>query len=254
MTGARLLAVFAHPDDETYRAGGTLALLARRGVQVWVLCATRGEKGVPGLALERARRVRQAELECACRALGVEPPRFLDYRDGALHRVDDDEAIERVVRAVRKLRPQVMLTWPPDGLSGHPDHITVSRWTGEAFRRAADPAAYPQHGDEGLSPHAVAGLYHIVLPRGLAEVLGMAHLHTVPDEAVTVVVDVSAVWEAKMAAIRCHRTQMDGSPVLQAPPEKRRLFLSREYFQRAAARPDLLSGPPGNFFERLCEE
>ena len=249
MAGGRLLAVLAHPDDETYRAGGTLALLARRGVRVWVLCATRGERGVPGLSPEQAGRVRQAELECACRALGIEPPRFLGYLDGDLQRVDDDQAIEQVVRVVREVRPQVLLTWSPDGLSGHPDHIAVSRWAGKAFWRAADPAADPEHGAEGLSPHAVAGLYHIVLPRSLAEALGMTHLHAVLDEAVTLTVDVSAAWEAKMAAIRCHRTQMDGSPILRAPLEKQRLFLGTEYFRLAAARPDLLSGPPGNFFD-----
>ncbi len=215
-----LLAVFAHPDDESFRCGGTLALLAGRGVRVWVLCATRGEAGVPGLSPEQAGQVRERELRCACRALGIEPPCFLDYRDGTLAQVDEDQAVERVVRVVQKLRPQVLLTWSPDGVSGHPDHVAVSRWMGEAFRRTAAPLV----------------LYHLVVPRSLAQALGVTHLHTVPDEAVTLVVDVSAVWEAKMAAIRCHRTQMDGSPILSASEERRRLFLGREHFQRAEAR------------------
>jgi LmbE family N-acetylglucosaminyl deacetylase len=251
MTNRRLLAVFAHPDDESFRPGGTLAMLDRWGVRVWVLCATRGEAGVHGLAPEQAGQVRQAELQCACHALGIEPPRLLDYRDGTLPQVDEEQAIEQVVRAVRELRPQVLLTWPPDGVSGHPDHVAVSRWTGEAFQRAADPAAYPEHEAEGLSPHTAAGLYHIVVPRSLAEALKMNHLHTVPDEAVTLAVDVSAVWEAKMTAIRCHRTQMGRSPILDAPEEKRRLFLGTEYFRLATARPDLPAGSEENFFERL---
>ena len=75
-----LLAVFAHPDDETFRCGGTLALLTRCGVRVQVLCATHGEAGVPGLDPQQAGLVRQAELECACRALGITPPLFLDHR------------------------------------------------------------------------------------------------------------------------------------------------------------------------------
>jgi len=215
-----LLAIFAHPDDESFRCGGTLALLARRGIRVWVLCATRGEAGVPGLFPEQAGQVRERELRCACRALGIESPRFLDYQDGTLSQVDEDQAIEQVVRAVREIRPQVLLTWPPDGVSGHPDHMAVSRWTGEAFRRTDGPVA----------------LYHIVVPRSLTQALGMTHLHTVPNEAVTLAVDVSAVWEAKMAAIRCHRTQMDGSPILSASEERRRLFLGREHFRRAEAR------------------
>ncbi len=157
----RLLAIFAHPDDESFRCGGTLALLAQRGVQVWVLCATRGEMGVPGLPPEQAGQVRQAELQCACRALGIELPHFLGYRDGTLTQVDEDQAVKQVVRVVRTLRPQVLLTWPSDGISGHLDHVTVSRWTGEAFRRAADPAAYLEHRTEGLPSHAVNWLYHM---------------------------------------------------------------------------------------------
>ena len=220
-------------------------------MRVWVLCATRGEAGVPDLAPEPAGRVRQAELQCACRALGIEPPRILDYRDGTLPRVGEGRAIEQVVRVVRDLRPQVLLSWPPDGVSGHPDHVAVSRWTGEAFRRAADPAAYPEHEAEGLSSHAAAVLYHIVMPRSLAEALTMTHLHTVPDEAVTLAVDVSAVWEAKLAAIHCHRTQMGGSPILDAPEEKQRLFLGMEYFRLAMARSDLPTWPEENFLEGL---
>jgi len=232
MNERRLLAIFAHPDDETYRAGGTLALLAGRGVRVWVLCATRGEAGVPGLSPEQAGQVRERELRCACRALGIEPPRFLDYQDGTLAQVDEDQAVKRVVRVVRKLRPQVLLTWPPDGVSGHPDHVAVSRWTGEAFRRVAGPLS----------------LYHIVVPRSLAQSLGMTHLHTVPDEAVTLAVDVSAVWEAKVAAIRCHRTQMGGSPILSASEERRRLFLGTEHFRLEVVRPDSLAGLSKDFF------
>jgi LmbE family N-acetylglucosaminyl deacetylase len=81
MTKSGLLAVFAHPDDESFRPGGTLARLARLGVRVWVLCATRGEAGVPGLDPAQTGRMREAELQCACLALGIEPPRFLDYQD-----------------------------------------------------------------------------------------------------------------------------------------------------------------------------
>ena len=171
-------------------------------------------------------------MECACRALGIEPPRYLDYRDGTLSQVDEDQAIQQVVQVVRELRPQVLLTWPPDGVSGHPDHVAVSRWTGAAFRRADGPVA----------------LYHLVVPRSLAQALGMTHLHTVPDEAVTLAVDVSAVWEAKMAAIRCHRTQMDGSPILSASEERQRLFLGTEHFRPEAVRPDSLAGLSKDFF------
>ncbi len=229
-----LLAVLAHPDDETFRCGGTLALLARRGVRVWLLCATRGEAGSCGnpplCQPDGLGQVREAELRCACAALGIEPPRFLGYRDGTLSQVDENQAVAQIVRAVRELRPQTLLTWPPDGLSGHPDHIAVSQWTGEAFRRAADPAAYPEHQAEGWFPYAVTWLYHLVIPHSLVEVLEIPHLHPVPDEVVSLQVDISAVWEAKLAAIHCHCTQMSSSPILAAPEAKQRLFLGMEYF------------------------
>ncbi len=224
-----LLAVFAHPDDETFRCGETLALLARRGVRVHVFTATRGEAGSRGdpplCRPEELGGVREAELRCACVALGIEPPRLLDYRDGALSDVDDEEGAGHVLAAVRELRPHVLLTWPPDGLSGHPDHVAVSRWASVAFEWAGV-----------LGSDAPLALYYLAVPRSVAEALGLSHLHAVPDEEVTVTVDVRPVWEQKLAAIRCHRTQASGSPILAAPPERQRLFLGVEHFRRAAAR------------------
>ncbi len=225
----RLLAIFAHPDDESYRCGGALSLLAGRGAQVWVLCATRGEQGILNLDPEETGQVRQTEMECACRVLGIEKPRFLDYQDGTLLQVDEECAVGKVVQTIRKLRPQALLTWPPSGVSGHTDHVAVSSWTDKAFQLAADPLAYSEHKE---APHAVDALYHIVMPRSLAETLKMAHLHTVHDEEVTHAVDVSAVWDEKMAAILCHNSQRANSPILDAPEGQQRLFLGTEYFQK----------------------
>ena len=244
-----MLAVFAHPDDETFRCGGTLALLARQRVQVQVLCATRGEAGVPELEPDQAGQLRQTELECACRALGIQAPRFLGYQDGALAQVDAEEAVARIASVVRELQPQVLLTWPPDGVSGHPDHIAVSRWTGEALDRLAGPVADRKGPARDPSPDTAA-LYHIVVPHSLAQALGMTQLHTVPDESVTLTVDVSEVWEAKMAAIRCHRTQIKGTPILSAPQEKQRLFLGVEHFRLARGQSHPLSWLGQDFSER----
>ncbi len=226
-----LLAIFAHPDDESYRTGGTLALLGQQGAQVWVLCATRGEWGIPKLHQDEAGEVRQAELECACRTLGIEQPRFLDYQDGTLPQVNEEQAVGQVVHAIRELRPQALLTWPHSGVSGHPDHVAVSYWAEKAFQQAANPKAYPEHQAKGLLPHTADALYHIVIPHSLAEALKMVHLHTVPDDAVTFTVDVSALWDTKMAAIRCHHSQMGSSPILEAPEEQQRMFLGMEYFR-----------------------
>lgn len=224
-----LLGIFAHPDDESYRAGGTLALLARKGAQVWVLCATRGEMGILNLGPEKAGQVRQDELECACDALGINAPHLLEYQDGTLSLVDEDQAVGQVVFAIRKLRPQTLLTWPPSGVSGHPDHVAVSRWTEKAFQLAADPTVYPEQKE---AAHGVDALYHIVMPQSLAAALEMPHLYTIPDEEVTLTIDVTAAWDAKMTAIKCHASQLISSPITSASLERQRLFLGKEYFQK----------------------
>lgn len=222
-----LLAVFAHPDDESFRPGGTLALLARRGVRVQVLTATRGEGGSCGdpplCTPEELPAVREAELRCACAALGLEPPRFLDYRDGTLAEVDAEGLTAAILHVVQEVHPQVMLTFGPEGLSGHPDHVTVGRCAAEAFRRAGD----------------VAALYAVAVPASIAErleTLNMECLRSVPDEEISLAVDVTEVWEQKMAAIRCHATQLSSSPIVGAPEEYRRLFLGTEHFVRVAVR------------------
>lgn len=217
-----LLAVFAHPDDESFRCGGMLALLAGRGVKVHVWTATHGEAGScgdPPLCQPAALgAVRVAELRCACTALGIAPPIVLGYRDGALAAVAEAEAVAQLLAVIAQLRPQALLTWPPDGLSGHPDHIAVSRWTTLAFAQAA-----------GLGPQA---LYHLAMPRSIAERLGFAQLHTVPDADITLTVDVTPVWQAKLAAIRCYQTQQGEAPILTASPEQQQLFLGWEHFRR----------------------
>ena len=224
MEERRLLAVFAHPDDESYRPGGTLALLARRGVRVHLLTATRGEAGSCGdpplCRLDELAAVREQELCCACTALGIELSLILGYQDGHLSEADPEQLITHILDMVREVRPQVILTFGPDGLSGHPDHVAIGRSSAEAFHRAEE----------------VTALYTVAVPRSVVERLGMPYVQPVPDEAIALKVDVSPVWEAKLAAIRCHATQLSSSPIMRASVEQQRLFLETEYFVRAALR------------------
>jgi LmbE family N-acetylglucosaminyl deacetylase len=220
----RLLAVFSHPDDETFRPGGTLALLARSGVQVYVLTATRGEAGSCGdpplCTPAELPGVRGRELRCACAALGLQPPRLLGYEDGNLQKVEAEGMIAHILAAVDEIKPQVLLGFGPDGLSGHPDHIAIGRHTLAAFRRAEQ----------------VAALYTLAVPLSLAQRLNVTQICPVPDQAIALTVDVSPVWETKLAAMYCHATQWSSSPMAQASEERRRLFFGREYFVRAASR------------------
>ncbi len=242
-----VLAVFAHPDDETFRCGGTLALLARCDVRVQTLAATRGEggsRGHPPLCTpEELADLREKELRCACAALGIAPPRLLDYPDGMLSEVHEQQGAAHVLDAVRELRPHVLITWPPDGLSGHPDHVAVSRWTRLAFEAAAVPGS-----------GAPLALYHMVVPQSVAEALGFSGLHAVQDEDVTLAVDVGAVWEDKLSAIRCHRTQTGESPILDAPRERQRMFLGVEHFRRALRRGEHGDGVYPHVLERYLTQ
>lgn len=236
MKELNILAVFAHPDDEAFRCGGTLALLARRGVRVQVLTATRGQAGSCGFppicTPEELPSVRENELRCACAALGIQPPILLDYQDGQLSEADPERIVSEILAIVRDVRPQIILSYGPDGVSGHPDHIAIGRFAAETFRRA-----------EG-----VRALYTLAVPRSLAETLDMTQIHTVPDNEITCTVNVSAVWEAKMAAIHCHRTQRSESPILAAPLERQYLFLGQEHFQRRLFRPELLGKKEKDIF------
>jgi LmbE family N-acetylglucosaminyl deacetylase len=237
MNRPRLLAVFAHPDDETFRPGGTLAILARQGVCVELLTFTHGEAGSCGdpplCAPGELAAVRERELRCACSCLGIAPPRLSNHADGHLREANAQTMIEQILSVVHDMKPEVLLTFGPDGLSGHPDHIAVGQWVKQAFRRA-----------EGL-----AALYAVAVPRSLAQKLELRQVHAVPDETIALTVDVSSVWETKLTAMRCHATQLSSSPVLSAPAERQRLFFGCEYFVRAAVRraaddflPDILKG------------
>ncbi|MCX6070369.1 MAG: PIG-L family deacetylase [Chloroflexi bacterium] len=158
-TGRRLLAVLAHPDDESFGPGGTLALYARRGVEVHLVCATRGELGgapeelLAGHADVAA--LREHELKCAAKELGLSGVHLLGYRDsGMLGSPDNqhpralaaaplDKVAGQVAHLIRQIRPQVIITFDPMGGYRHPDHIAIHRATLEAFQAGGDPARYP---------------------------------------------------------------------------------------------------------------
>jgi LmbE family N-acetylglucosaminyl deacetylase len=231
------LAVFAHPDDETFRPGGTLALLARKGAKVHLLTATRGEAGSRGdpplCEVKDLADVRERELRCACAALGLEPPRVLNYKDGHLHEADPEAVVADILAFMDEVRPQVVLTFGADGLSGHPDHVSIGQCTAQAY------AASDQ----------IAALYTLAVPRSLAEQLEMRQVHSVPDEQIALRVDVTPAWEIKKAAMNCHMTQRTSTPLMSAPEERQRLFFGREFFVQAACR-----APESDFMPDLLKE
>jgi LmbE family N-acetylglucosaminyl deacetylase len=200
-----VLGIFAHPDDETFGPGGTLALLAR-GHAVHLVCATRGESGTIGDSGAYGRRalgaIRETELHGACRALGVRPPWILPFPDGGLHRLEEETLLRPFVRAVRAVRPDILVTFHEDGLSGHRDHRTVTQRVFTAFAAAAEER-WPELGP----PHAAARLWVYAIPESRAARITTRKLHAVPDDALDAVIDVTAGLPARRAAIAAHATQ-----------------------------------------------
>jgi LmbE family N-acetylglucosaminyl deacetylase len=154
--------VMAHPDDESLGVGGTLATYAARGVETFVVTATRGEQGRfftnenrPGN--DHVGRVREEELRAAARVLGVHEVTLLDYEDGKLDSADAGEAVARLVAQLRRVRPQVVITFDPFGAYGHADHVAICQLTTAAVFAAANSA----NEAEG-EPHQVSKLYYFV--------------------------------------------------------------------------------------------
>jgi LmbE family N-acetylglucosaminyl deacetylase len=151
-----ILAVYAHPDDEAFTTGGVLAHYAAQGHRVALICATRGEVGEisdPALATaETLGQVREEELRCAANALGLSELIFLGYRDSGMAGTAEnqhpeafanaaaEEVVARLVGHIRRLQPDVVITFDPGGGYGHPDHIAAHRHTVAAFHAAADAA------------------------------------------------------------------------------------------------------------------
>jgi LmbE family N-acetylglucosaminyl deacetylase len=165
MTDAlKLLAIFAHPDDESMGMGGTLAKYSAEGVETHLICASRGERGWFGSeetnpGWERLGQIRTQELENAVKELGMNGLYFLDYIDGDVDKADHEEIVSKIVTHIRRIQPQVVVTFPPDGNYGHPDHIAIGQFTHAAIMCAADST---YHDPENLSSHRVSKLYYMV--------------------------------------------------------------------------------------------
>ena len=239
----RLMAVLAHPDDESLGNGGALAKCAAEGVETYLVTATRGERGWPGAeadnpGMDALGAIREAELRNAARILGIRELHFLDYIDGDLDQADPAEAIGKIAAHMRRVRPHVVLTFGPAGAYGHPDHIAISQFTTAACVAAAD-ASYTGAGD--LPPHAVAKLYYMSLPPDLAEAYeavfgdivmnidGVERRVVIDDNwAITTRLDTGAYEDTIWKAIFCHTSQLPSYSQLEQVPEQYRNVIWRQ--------------------------
>jgi LmbE family N-acetylglucosaminyl deacetylase len=259
-----ILAVLAHPDDESFGMGGTLALYASRGVAVHLVCATRGEVGdvAPELlaGFDSIADLRESELRCAAGILGLAGVHFLDYRDSGMPGSLDnthpkalafqplDEVAANVVCYIRDLKPQVVLTFDPIGGYRHPDHIAIQRATTRAFDRSADPDFAPQSGP----PWQPQRLYFHKMPNGLLKVAvkllplvgrdphkfgSNRDIDLVPIAAAGFPtharIDIRSVVDKKERAGACHASQGGGRMGGGVVSLLMRLFNGTETFMRA---------------------
>jgi N-acetyl-1-D-myo-inositol-2-amino-2-deoxy-alpha-D-glucopyranoside deacetylase len=230
-----ILACFAHPDDESFSVGGTLAYYAARGIPTTLVCATRGEAGKiadPSLATqENLGEVREAELRDAASALGIESVEILGHRDSGMEGAEDnndprayvmadrDEVIARLVGYIRSLQPEVVITFDPDGAYGHPDHIAVHHHTVAAVAAARDETRYPEAGPvwapRRLYFTAISKTRFAEMRRRLTEMgvdTSAFDREDMPiigqdDDEIDVTMDVRETVAAKRAALKCHATQ-----------------------------------------------
>ena len=195
-----ILGVFAHPHDETSCAGGTLSRYAQTGVDVYVATATRGEQGMLGthgqvVTREDLPRVREAELRTVLQLYGAKPPIFLGYSDQEVSHANADELIAKVTAVMATITPDVVITFGPLGLSGHPDHVAVHHATVAAFHRY-------RH-----STTAQPRLYYKALLPAAMQALGLTL--TGPEVQPTVLIDIAAQKALKVRALRTYTTQED---------------------------------------------
>jgi LmbE family N-acetylglucosaminyl deacetylase len=244
----RLLCVFAHPDDETLGAGGTLAKYAAADIETYLVTATRGERGWQGDPRDdpgpaALGQIRTAELLAAARVLGIRDVQFLNYIDGDLDQAEPAEAIGQIVTHIRRIQPQVVVTFGPEGAYGHPDHIAISQFTSAAVVCAAD-AMYED--PQTLPPHRVAKLYYMVDSRSEVDTLvpiigdiafvvdGVQRTIVAWEEwAVTTKIDGRDHWRTTARAAACHASQLVGYPDFTALPEEvqAQLWGLRSYYR-----------------------
>ncbi|MGH2583402.1 MAG: PIG-L family deacetylase [Dehalococcoidia bacterium] len=251
-----VMVIVAHPDDETFGVGGTMARLADEGHTVTVVCATRGEVGEisdPALATpETLGEVREQELRNAMAELSVDDVRFLDFRDSGMAGTPENEDPASLFQAeplevamdltaiMQEVNPDVVITWDASGGYGHPDHIRVHETATEAF------------GSYEMRSGRPVRLYYMALPVHLFEEMtaelraqgiewgsddndeiGDA-IQRLPHPAVTTTIDVAAYVDKKQLAMQQHRSQMQpDSPFDKLSEDLRRRFFGTEYFHRA---------------------
>lgn len=250
----KLLFVLAHPDDETLGNGGTIARYADEGTEVHLVTATGGEEGWFGVPEEAPEpeelaRIRQNELMGAAGVLGVKDVSLLGYHDGELANAPAPEAVGKIVSHIRRIRPQVVVTFDQNGLYGHPDHIAITQFTTAAVASAGS-SDYTD--PEDRDPHQVSKLYYMAWTREEIDAYEEAFGELVmqidghersavawPEWSITTHIDTRNSWRRVWEAVQHHRTQLPQYQKLLDLPEEAHLKMwGRNLYYRAFSNVD----------------
>jgi LmbE family N-acetylglucosaminyl deacetylase len=233
-----LLGVWAHPDDEAFLSAGLMARTRAAGGRVVVVTATAGDQGADdptarGPALARRRR---RELRAALTAVGVHEHRVLGLPDGGCTSVADGDGAARIGAWIDAVQPDAIVTFGADGITGHPDHRAIHRWTTAAWRRAGAPGRLLY---ATLTPgfHARWG--------GLSERLGLweGEPPSTPDDELALTVDCTPVLDRKSAALDAHASQI--APLVEAVGRATiREWWATEWFVAASRTGAIEPSPP----------
>ncbi len=237
----RLLGVWAHPDDEAYLSAGLMARMSDAGHEVTVVTATRGEKGTDDPILFGSARFascREFELRRSLGELGVTDVRVLGHADGECDLVDTRSAVESIAAVMREVRPDVVITFGPDGITGHPDHRAVSSWTTEAWRRVGHgDLRYTTMTDGYIAEHA--DLHDEI---GVFTDFGLEGPFSVAADEIVADYDLTDIeLDRKRRALAAHATQTEPLAALMGE-ETYRTWWRNERFRRPTVT-ELLSCP-----------
>jgi LmbE family N-acetylglucosaminyl deacetylase len=249
-----VLAVWAHPDDESFVAGGLLAAASDSGSRVVCLTATRGERGTTDAerwCTSRLARTRTRELAAAHAILGIADQRWLPFDDGDCHAVSPGHGMALVARAIAEVQPDTIVTFGPDGLTGHTDHQAVSRWTSHAWAATRSPA------------RLLWAAITVDAQRRMAEVEPVANAfypgypRVTSDRSVAVRLDLTGdLLDRKFSAMRAHATQSAALVQRMGEDRYRRWWSTETYIDvgaTAAISPDRQAAPARRTLARQLE-
>lgn len=266
------MVVVAHPGDEAFGFGGAIAQAAASGAYVSVVCVTRGHfdtrlanpAPAPGgrnrsyqqpTVWRNLDTVREDELRRSVGLLGVRVLRMLDYSEESLAGVDFAQLVGRIVEPIRMHRPEVILGFGPDGISGDADHVIVGRATDEAFRLAGEPLSHEDDLEEDQVAWRAAKLYHLVVLAGDLEPLGGAAPsdYGSTEGSDSLALDLGELASVKLAAITRHVSQTgSGGPFREWPPGARDRFLGVERYRLARSLVPSTSGADAGLWDGLA--